>query len=392
MGFLGMNFGFVPPSVSSGSSSQDLQQVLDYGNVLTNDNNFQGTDSGTNNTGINNIGFGQTALFNNTGSNCIGIGYANLYGNQNNGVNGIGFQNCVGNTGLSVNGIGHYNLENNSGYSVNGIGFQNCSANTEINVNGIGNSTLLNNGGNNANAIGESTLSGNSGNNVNAIGNQAGLNNQGSECNFIGLSSGFSNNLGQSNNLIGGSVGFIGGSNINNNIIGFNTGFTPQNLVSDITFLGAERSYAEDFDSVVFLGTNDYDIRIYYGSLPDKRDVNANTKNVLKDYDGNFNVCNLVDGITVSGIFGYQIEKAGVYGVDVANGVGSSAYMFLPDPIAFNGQFITVINYDQVNEIIYGTGLYPSGSNVSITNQPATQLYWMVSIGNKWRVINRSPF
>jgi hypothetical protein len=94
-----------------------LQQVLDNNHDLVDENNFQGTDAGLNNTGTFVIAFGQETAKQNTGTlvNAIGSGAAAF--NEGNDINALGTTALLGNQGNDVNALGFqagtYNTFNN---------------------------------------------------------------------------------------------------------------------------------------------------------------------------------------------------------------------------------------------------------------------------------------
>jgi hypothetical protein len=83
-----------------------LQQVLDNNHDLVDENNFQGTDAGLNNTGTFVIAFGQETAKQNTGTlvNAIGSGAAAF--NEGNDINALGTTALLGNQGNDVNALG----------------------------------------------------------------------------------------------------------------------------------------------------------------------------------------------------------------------------------------------------------------------------------------------
>lgn len=83
-----------------------LQQVLDNNNDLIDNNNFQGTDAGYNNTGTD--------------------------------VNAFGFEAAIDNSGTFVNAFGTSSASNNSGLNINAIGQSAGVNNTFNNVNLLG--------------------------------------------------------------------------------------------------------------------------------------------------------------------------------------------------------------------------------------------------------------
>jgi hypothetical protein len=72
------------------SNIPTLQEILDNNNSLVDNNNFQGSGSGSGNSGINNNGFGFAALFNNSGNDVNAFGYYSGTSNTFSGVNLFG--------------------------------------------------------------------------------------------------------------------------------------------------------------------------------------------------------------------------------------------------------------------------------------------------------------
>jgi hypothetical protein len=72
------------------SNIPTLQEILDNNNSLVDNNNFQGSGSGAGNSGINNNGFGFSALFNNSGNDVNAFGYYAGTSNAFSGVNLFG--------------------------------------------------------------------------------------------------------------------------------------------------------------------------------------------------------------------------------------------------------------------------------------------------------------
>jgi len=88
------------------SSIPSLQQVLDFNHDLTNDNNFQGTEAGSSNTGTNVLALGNSAGNGNSGNNIVAFGSTAARNNSGNNVIGIGENTVVGNGGNNVIGLG----------------------------------------------------------------------------------------------------------------------------------------------------------------------------------------------------------------------------------------------------------------------------------------------
>jgi hypothetical protein len=99
-----------------------LQEVLDNNHDLVDNNNFQGTDAGVNNTGTNVNALGEFAASSNTGI----------------AINALGKGAGVDNTGNSVNALGQETAFENIGNDVNALGFRAGVNNAFNNVNLFG--------------------------------------------------------------------------------------------------------------------------------------------------------------------------------------------------------------------------------------------------------------
>lgn len=142
-------------SGGGGGGSQDLQSVLSNGHGLTNEQNYQGSNAGDANTGINVNAFGGNAGKSNSGNN----------------LNALGNNAGAGNTGLSVNALGNSAAFNNTGDYVNAFGQDTVAGyNTGIYVNAIGSGALYKNSGNHVNALGGGAGANNTHSNVNLFG------------------------------------------------------------------------------------------------------------------------------------------------------------------------------------------------------------------------------
>jgi hypothetical protein len=104
----GITFSDLEAQIAAGVTPvpPTLQQVLDNNHDLVDGNNFQGTNAGAGNTGINVIAIGDGAGFTNSGDN----------------VNAFGGQAANLNTGIKVNAFGAQAARNNSGNNVIAIG------------------------------------------------------------------------------------------------------------------------------------------------------------------------------------------------------------------------------------------------------------------------------
>jgi hypothetical protein len=147
-----------------------LQQVLDNNHDLVDNNNFQGTGAGLNNTGNDVNAFGQSACEENTGAY----------------INAFGFISGGGNTGNNNNFFGNLSGNGNEGNNVNALGEVAANGNTGNSVNALGNGAGVDNTGNAVNALGQETAVENIGNDVNALGFRAGVNNTFNNVNLFG--------------------------------------------------------------------------------------------------------------------------------------------------------------------------------------------------------------
>ena len=115
-----------------------LQQVLDNNHDLVDNNNFQGTDAGYNNTGTDVNAFGFEASANNEGNNVNALGNSAANNNEGINVNVLGISAGSGNTGNAVNALGQETGFENIGNDVNALGFRAGVSNTFNNVNLFG--------------------------------------------------------------------------------------------------------------------------------------------------------------------------------------------------------------------------------------------------------------
>ncbi len=103
-----------------------LQEVLDNNHDLVDGNNFQGTDAGIGNIGLNIVAFGNESAMNNTGNKIISMGSQTLNGNSGNNIIALGHQSLGGidgNTSDNVNAFGFRAGLNNLYKNVNLFGF-----------------------------------------------------------------------------------------------------------------------------------------------------------------------------------------------------------------------------------------------------------------------------
>jgi hypothetical protein len=93
-------------ALTSDITTPTLQQVLDNNHDLVDNNNFQGTDAGVNNTGTNVNALGEFAASSNTGIAINALGKGAGVDNTGNAVNALGQEAAVGNIGNDVNALG----------------------------------------------------------------------------------------------------------------------------------------------------------------------------------------------------------------------------------------------------------------------------------------------
>jgi hypothetical protein len=115
-----------------------LQQVLDNNHDLVDNNNFQGTGAGTNNTGGDVNAFGEEAGANNSGYGLNAMGFSAGKDNSGSGINAIGEGSAEGNTGNNINALGASALRNNTADFANAFGQGAGDDNTFKNVNLFG--------------------------------------------------------------------------------------------------------------------------------------------------------------------------------------------------------------------------------------------------------------
>jgi len=85
---------------------QTLQEVLDNNHDLVNGNNFQGSDAGFGNTGVDVNAFGVVAGYGNTGNSVNAFGNQSGFDNTGSHVNAFGYNAALSNTGSHVNAFG----------------------------------------------------------------------------------------------------------------------------------------------------------------------------------------------------------------------------------------------------------------------------------------------
>lgn len=113
-----INAGLMSPSdFVKAQTFPTLQQILDNNHDLVNGNNFQGTDAGVGNIGLNVNANGQGSANSNTGNDVNANGESSATNNTGSNVNANGQQSAQGNTGSNVNangnGSGRSNIFNN---------------------------------------------------------------------------------------------------------------------------------------------------------------------------------------------------------------------------------------------------------------------------------------
>ena len=137
-----------------GGEVPTLQQILDNNHDLVDNNNFQGTEAGEDNTGTD--------------------------------VNAFGFRAAAPNSGAHVNAFGQYAAKNNTAQDVNAFGQQAAQDNTGTSINAFGLSSAQDNTGNDVNAFGSQSAQNNTGDYVNSFGWRAGFSNTFKNVNLFG--------------------------------------------------------------------------------------------------------------------------------------------------------------------------------------------------------------
>jgi len=125
-------------AVSALGGTPTLQEVLDNNHDLVDENNFQGTDAGDGNTGINVNAFGQVSSQNNSGNYINAFGLEAGYENTGDNLNAFGSFAGSYNTEENLNAFGTASGEGNSGKHVNALGNSAGGSNTYDNVNLFG--------------------------------------------------------------------------------------------------------------------------------------------------------------------------------------------------------------------------------------------------------------
>jgi hypothetical protein len=174
--------------VLQSSGTPTLQEVLDNNHDLVDGLNFQGTNAGLGNTGINVIGIGDGVAQANSGNNVVSIGSdANCAENIGDNVIALGIDTASSNSGSYVVAMGFGSLSANTADEAVAIGRECAQSNTGDFLIALGSASAQNNTGDNVNAFGgNGAAGGNSGNNVNAIGNSAGISNTFNNVNLFG--------------------------------------------------------------------------------------------------------------------------------------------------------------------------------------------------------------
>jgi hypothetical protein len=163
--------------VLQSSGIPTLQQVLDNDHDLVDNNNFQGTGAGIDNTGVQVNAFGFNAARENIGQS----------------INALGVNTCYQNTGDAVNALGDSAAQANTGTFVNALGQDAANANTGTQLNALGTEAAIENAGNSVNALGNAAAGFNTGGSVNALGDNAGYENTANHVNALGYGAGISN-------------------------------------------------------------------------------------------------------------------------------------------------------------------------------------------------------
>tara|TARA_R110000868_G_scaffold81_4_gene802 strand:+ start:92 stop:724 length:633 start_codon:yes stop_codon:yes gene_type:complete len=99
-----------------------LQQVLNTNHDLVDGLNFQGTDAGLNNTGIDVIGFGTSAASGNTGYDIVALGKSAGRKNSGSEVVALGTTAGSNNTGNNIVALGQNAGFENTGYDIVALG------------------------------------------------------------------------------------------------------------------------------------------------------------------------------------------------------------------------------------------------------------------------------
>jgi len=184
---------------------------------LVDGNNFQGTNAGDTQTGIQVIAIGTNAAIGNTGNDIVSLGF--VTGNGNIGQHNVFIGSNSGNA--------------NEGDNVISIGFGTADTNLADNLIAIGGGAGDNNSGIASIFIGNSSGQINNAGFVVGIGTNAGYNNSGQYSNFIGDNAGF-NNTGEYTIGIGANAA---DSNSGDNVIAIGQNAGINNTLSGMTIL-----------------------------------------------------------------------------------------------------------------------------------------------------------
>jgi hypothetical protein len=125
-------------ALTSDITTPTLQEVLDNNHDLVDGNNFQGTEAGLNNTGVNVVAFGTNSAVNNTGDGVNAIGTLAASDNTGIEINAFGEASAGGNTGSYLNAFGVAALQNNEANHANAFGAGAGNTNIFKNVNLFG--------------------------------------------------------------------------------------------------------------------------------------------------------------------------------------------------------------------------------------------------------------
>lgn len=200
------------------TSLATLQTVTAGSNKdLIDGNNFQGTNAGNTQTGVQVIGIGTNAALGNTGNDIISIGY--ITGNNNTGQHNVFIGSSSGNA--------------NAGNNVISIGFGTADTNLADDLIAIGVGAGDNNSGAASIFIGDSAGQINNAGFAIGIGTNAGYNNGGQYSNFIGDNAGF-NNTGNYTIGIGANAA---DSNSGANVIAIGQSVGINNTLSGMTII-----------------------------------------------------------------------------------------------------------------------------------------------------------
>lgn len=376
------SFGIIPsPSSSSAPTvQQTLQEVLDTGRDLTNDNNYQGTNAGLGNTATNVNAFGTNSAKNNTGD------YLNAFGSgagQNNigfSVNAFGEGAGYGNLGNYVNAFGsRTNKDSGSQYS-NFFGYEAGYQNTSSPNNCFGYQAGYQSQGGYTNFFGYQAGYLNSGNahDANAFGYQAGMSNDGFQINAFGYQA-LRNNTGNQVN----AFGYLAGNGNTGSVVnafGYQAGIN--NTYNFVNLFG--KNATADGDKQLVFSTDSHNVRLNYNSLNFSGNTDFNIQPIVIGYENDnerwFSVNNTYAGISLFSS-DYYAPNCGIYEV-VESSLTNSFY--LPNPALFEGQFLIVFNCDNANNLNFAGDYLPyAGGSKTVSYNTILPTYALILISSK---------